>query len=232
METLFERYYALNLILNSHICQLLDIPSSVLDDFFPAKPEFNSALWHYFPLSPELRKEERDGFVQGMHEHRDPSTFVTCLIQSRPGLQAQNHQGKWVDIPMVEGGVVCNIGKHPAAASFARSNSDHPTGMQLMKLTGGRLVATLHRVNTLKIDNDRSVCSAPPTPPISPSPAGTRSPMSSPLSSRSLCCRYRNSKTPRPRRCMRPPTRGSRNSWQSRIRSCGAGSRGLVCSPL
>jgi isopenicillin N synthase-like dioxygenase len=117
METLFERYHALNLILNRHICQLLDIPSSALDDFFPAKTEFNSALWHYFPVSPELRKEERDGFVQGMHEHRDPSTFVTCLIQSRPGLQAQNHQGKWIDIPMVEGGVVCNIGNFPTAAS-------------------------------------------------------------------------------------------------------------------
>ncbi|KAF9469572.1 acetyl-CoA synthetase-like protein [Collybia nuda] len=137
MEILFERYRALNLILNRHICQLLDIPSSVLDDFFPEKTEFNSALWHYFPVSPELQREARDGFVQGMHEHRDPSTFVTCLIQSRPGLQAQNHRGKWIDIPMVEGGVVCNI------------------GMQLMKLTGGRLVATLHRVNTLKINKDR-----------------------------------------------------------------------------
>ncbi|GLB43617.1 putative acetyl-CoA synthetase-like protein [Lyophyllum shimeji] len=137
METLFERYHALNLTLNKHICQLLDIPFSALDDFFPAKTEFNSALWHYFPVTPELQKEAQNGFVQGMHEHRDPSTFVTCLIQSRAGLQAQNHEGKWVDIPMVEGGVVCNI------------------GMQLMKLTGGRLVATLHRVNTLKIDQDR-----------------------------------------------------------------------------
>ncbi|KAF8079199.1 acetyl-CoA synthetase-like protein [Lyophyllum atratum] len=137
METLFERYHALNLTLNQHISQLLEIPSSVLDDFFPPKTEFNSALWHYFPMSPELQAEARDGFVQGMHEHRDPSTFVTCLIQSRAGLQAQNHQGKWIDIPMVEGGVVCNI------------------GMQLMKLTGGRLVATLHRVNTLKIEQDR-----------------------------------------------------------------------------
>ncbi|KAG6811380.1 putative NRPS-like protein biosynthetic cluster [Tricholoma furcatifolium] len=137
METLFERYHALNLVLNKHICQLLDIPNAVLDDFFPEKAEFNSALWHYFPVTPELLEEAKNGFVQGMHEHRDPSTFVTCLIQSRQGLQAQNHQGVWVDVPYVEGGVVCNI------------------GVQLMRLTGGRLVATLHRVNTLKIDRDR-----------------------------------------------------------------------------
>ncbi|KAG5636308.1 putative NRPS-like protein biosynthetic cluster [Sphagnurus paluster] len=137
MEALFERYRQLNLVLNDHICQLLDIPSTVLADFFPAQTEFNSAIWHYFPVTPELLQEARNGFVQGMHEHRDPSTFVTCLIQSRAGLQAQNHEGKWIDIPMVPGGVVCNI------------------GVQLMKLTGGRLVATLHRVNTLKIDQDR-----------------------------------------------------------------------------
>ncbi|KAG6871775.1 hypothetical protein C0995_000225 [Termitomyces sp. Mi166 len=131
METLFERYHALNLVLNKHICELLNIPHAVLDDFFPEKIEFNSALWHYFPVTPALLQEAKNGFVQGMHEHRDPSTFVTCLVQSRQGLQAQNHRGKWVDVPYVEGGV------------------------QLMRLTGGRLVATLHRVNTLKINKDR-----------------------------------------------------------------------------
>jgi isopenicillin N synthase-like dioxygenase len=110
MEMLFERYHALNLTLNEHICRLLGIPNSILHDFFPSKREFNSALWHYFPVTPEREQEAQNGFVQGMHEHRDPSTFVTCLIQSRAGLQAQNHQGEWVDIPMVEGGVVCNIG--------------------------------------------------------------------------------------------------------------------------
>jgi isopenicillin N synthase-like dioxygenase len=110
METLFARYHTLNLALNKHICQLLDIPFSVLEDFFPEKTEFNSALWHYFPVTPELLAEAKDGFTQGMHEHRDPSSLVTCLIQSSPGLQVQNHQGSWIDVPMVEGGVVCNLG--------------------------------------------------------------------------------------------------------------------------
>lgn len=111
MEILFKQYHDLNLTLNRHICQLLDIPQSILDDFFPEKIEFNSAIWHYLPVTPEIQREASNGFAQGMHEHRDPSTFLTCLIQSRPGLQVQNHSGKWIDIPMVEGGVVCNIGK-------------------------------------------------------------------------------------------------------------------------
>ncbi|KAJ7094323.1 acetyl-CoA synthetase-like protein [Mycena epipterygia] len=138
MNTLFTRYRQLNLDLNKQICHLLSLPETGLDEYFPAPtPEFNSAIWHYFPVSQVIREEAKNGFAQGMHEHRDPSTFVTCLIQSRPGLQVQNHQGAWLDVPMVKGGVVCNI------------------GMQLMKLTGGKLVATTHRVNTLKIEEDR-----------------------------------------------------------------------------
>jgi len=111
MDVLFERYKELNHQLNKHICQLLAIPEDVLNDFFPEKTEFNSAIWHYFPITPERLQEIKDGFVQGMHAHRDPSTFLTCLIQNRAGLQVQNHAGDWIDIPMVEGGVVCNVGE-------------------------------------------------------------------------------------------------------------------------
>ncbi|KAI0635109.1 Clavaminate synthase-like protein [Trametes polyzona] len=137
METLFSRYHALNLALNDQISHLLGIPTSVMNSYFPEKTEFNSAIWHYFPVTPEILAAAQNGFAQGMHEHRDPSTFLTCLIQSRPGLEVQNHAGEWIGVPMIEGGVVCNI------------------GMQLMKLTGGKLVATTHRVNTLSISEDR-----------------------------------------------------------------------------
>lgn len=110
MERLFTLYRSLNHTLNHHICRLLDVPQATLDEYYPEKPEFNSAIWHYFPITPEIRAAATNGFAQGMHEHRDPSTFLTCLIQSRPGLQVQNHSGAWIDIPMVKGGVVCNIG--------------------------------------------------------------------------------------------------------------------------
>lgn len=113
ITTLFERYHALNVELNTHICRLLQLPEDTLANYFNTAPtEFNSALWHYLPLTPEIRAQAEGGFAQGMHEHRDPASFVTCLIQSRAGLQVQNHDGRWVDVPMVPGGVVCNIGKH------------------------------------------------------------------------------------------------------------------------
>ena len=120
VNTLNARYHALNLALNKHICKLLDIPEEVLNSYFPDSLEFNSAVWHYLPLTPEIREASKNGFAQGMHEHRDPSTFLTCLIQSRQGLQAQNHRGQWIDLPMVPGGVVCNIGKF---CSFLRSGT-------------------------------------------------------------------------------------------------------------
>ncbi|KIY52057.1 hypothetical protein FISHEDRAFT_70291 [Fistulina hepatica ATCC 64428] len=38
MTELFERYRQLNLKLNKYVCQVLDIPQAVLDDYFPPKP--------------------------------------------------------------------------------------------------------------------------------------------------------------------------------------------------
>lgn len=98
------------LVLTQHLSEHLDVPNNVLEDYFPTDAQFTSVLWHYFPLTPEILKEAKDGFANGMHEHRDPSTFFNLLIQNRIGLQVQNHQGIWIDIPMIEGGVVFNIG--------------------------------------------------------------------------------------------------------------------------
>ena len=133
METLFERYRDMNIELNRHICQLLGIEDHVLNDYFPQKTDFNSAIWHYFPLTPERLQEAKEGFVQGMHAHRDPSTFLTCLIQSRPGLQVQNHAGRWIDIPMVDGGVVRNVGEFFAtlALTLRSSNLTLPLGSKV-----------------------------------------------------------------------------------------------------
>jgi isopenicillin N synthase-like dioxygenase len=98
------------LVLTEHLSEYLDVPNSVLEDYFPTDAQFTSVLWHYFPLNPGILAESKDGFAKGMHEHRDPSTFFNLLIQNRIGLQAQNHNGAWIDIPMVDGGVVFNIG--------------------------------------------------------------------------------------------------------------------------
>ena len=63
-------YHNLNTELNKHIAQLLDVPLSTITDYFPSKLEFNTALWHYSPVAPENMSAERDGFIDGIHEHR------------------------------------------------------------------------------------------------------------------------------------------------------------------
>jgi len=137
IEIFFENMREFILVLTEHLSEHLGVPNSVLEDYFPDDAQFTSVFWHYFPCTAEMRQEAKNDFVTGIHEHRDPSTFFTLLIQNRLGLQAQNHKGVWIDIPMVEGGVVFNI------------------GMPLDKFTGGKMIATNHRVNTLKVDAER-----------------------------------------------------------------------------
>lgn len=110
VEVFFGDMRKFILTLTEDLSGHLGVPNSALEDYFPTDAQFTSVLWHYFPVTPEIRKETKDGFAKGMHEHRDPSTFFNLLIQNQIGLQAQNHQGAWIDIPMVEGGVVFNIG--------------------------------------------------------------------------------------------------------------------------
>lgn len=111
MEIYWVRMRALIIEITEHLSEHLSVPTSELESYFPDDGQFTSVIWHYFPLTPEIRAEAKNGFAQGMHEHRDPSTFFNLLIQNRIGLQAQNHQGQWLDIPLIEGGVVFNIGE-------------------------------------------------------------------------------------------------------------------------
>jgi isopenicillin N synthase-like dioxygenase len=111
VETFFTNMRRFILVLTQHLSEHLGVSNDVLEDYFPTDGQFTSVLWHYFPVTPEIMEEAKDGFANGMHAHRDPSSFFNLLIQNRIGLQMQNHQGKWIDIPNVEGGVVFNIGK-------------------------------------------------------------------------------------------------------------------------
>lgn len=145
------------LSINKHIAQLLDVPLSTITDYFPSKLEFNTALWHYFPVTTFqwLRKiwVLREMASSMGYMNIDPGSFLTCLIQSRPGLQVQNHMGEWiiqwlkVQLSVILVSLLCS--------AFKSTLTLWLTGMQLMLLTGGKLVATTHRVNTLKIDEDR-----------------------------------------------------------------------------
>merc|ERR1712217_38147 len=70
--------------------------------------------------------------------HVDGAPFVTLLIGDQPGLEVfSSGWNKWIDVPVIPGSVVVNIGG------------------TLNKLSGGRVTATLHRVNPLKVPDRR-----------------------------------------------------------------------------
>jgi hypothetical protein len=93
VETFFAKMHQLIILLTQHLSEHLRVPIDVLEDCFPDDGQFSSVLWHYFPFTPEIRNEAKDGFANGMHPHRDPSSFFNLLIQNRIGLQMRNHKG-------------------------------------------------------------------------------------------------------------------------------------------
>ncbi|KAF5359112.1 hypothetical protein D9756_003159 [Leucocoprinus leucothites] len=131
----FEDCLHLSKTLHDDICDSLEIPPSAISSYIPASnPAFQTGLWRHSRATNHI---EGDGPAAEGREYHDLDSFITLMIQSRPGLQAKNRKGKWVDIPYVPGGVICTI------------------GLQLMRLTGGRLVGTAYRINTSSLDMDR-----------------------------------------------------------------------------
>jgi len=134
INVLFEKYHALSTILNDHVCDLLEIPSTAISSYTSGDNiTFQSGLWHH---APDTESRTRDG-LEEPQEHHDMDGFVTLMTQFQPGLQAKNKEGTWIDIPYVPGGVICMIGR------------------QLMRLTGGRFASTAYRVNTAELEQDR-----------------------------------------------------------------------------
>lgn len=154
MRLLFEKYHALGTTLNDHICNALEIPTSAISSYLPEDSvTFQSGLWSH-SLATKTRAD--DGPLE-VHEHHDMDSFITLMIQSRPGLQAKNRKGKWVDIPYVRGGVICTIGLYPFLFCVRNSHRSVVIGMQLMRLTGGRFVETPYRINPSSLDQNRFV---------------------------------------------------------------------------
>lgn len=85
------------------------------------------------PEDPRFATPEAQAWLQSRGAHQD-SGFVTLLVQDGvPGLQARGADGTWIPIPPTEGSIVVNFG-----------------GL-LERWTGGRIKATVHRVERLGV---------------------------------------------------------------------------------
>ncbi len=99
----------------------LGLAENHLEQFFGAQTMSLAKFIHY-PPTPEGEA--------GVNAHRDTG-FLTVLDHGpTAGLQVQNQEGEWIDVPSIEGSYVINLGE------------------TLQAMTGNYLVATAHRVIT------------------------------------------------------------------------------------
>ncbi|KAI0970133.1 putative hyoscyamine 6-dioxygenase [Xylaria arbuscula] len=105
------------------VAQALSLPSGTFQPFL--SDQHRLKLVHY-PESPSTSPG------QGVGPHKDSSGWWTFLLQASPpevkGLQALNKAGSWIDVPVVDGTFVVNIGQ------------------AFEIVTGGVCKATTHRV--------------------------------------------------------------------------------------
>lgn len=97
------------------------------EDHFAAAlkhPPSQLRMIHY-PLDDQA--EDRPG----MGAHTDYECF-TLLFATAPGLQIVNKRGQWMDVPLIEGTMIMNIGD------------------MMENMSGGRYVATRHRVKKVR----------------------------------------------------------------------------------
>lgn len=91
------------------VAQALLLPSGTFQPFL--SDQHRLKLVHY----PALQDDDPAGSRQGVGPHKDSSGWWTFLLQASPpevkGLQVLNKAGDWVDVPVVPGTFVVNIGQ-------------------------------------------------------------------------------------------------------------------------
>nr|WP_241732234.1 2-oxoglutarate and iron-dependent oxygenase domain-containing protein [Galbitalea soli] len=121
---------AVSLTLLRTVARSLGAPEDVFDDAFATRP---SALIKIVRYPGESNPEPK----QGVGAHRDGGVLTLLLVEpGKGGLQVE-HEGEWIDAPSVPGAFVVNIGE------------------MLELATSGYLKATLHRVISPLIGDDR-----------------------------------------------------------------------------
>ncbi|KXS13358.1 Clavaminate synthase-like protein [Gonapodya prolifera JEL478] len=104
------------------VAEAIGLPRESFYQFLEAAdvPQGRIKMVHYPPTDTPN--------AQGVGPHKDGWLTFLLQVNDVPGLQVQNHSGKWVDVPPRDGTYVVNLGK----------------GLQ--HLTHGVLLATTHRV--------------------------------------------------------------------------------------
>lgn len=119
METWVGQCTALASDLLRLIALALGVDEDHFDSYFGAQPMSLAKFIHY-PPTPEG--------AAGVNAHHDTGFLTVLATGMVSGLQVENQEGKWIDVPTVPDSFVINLGE------------------MLQAMTGNYLVATPHRV--------------------------------------------------------------------------------------
>ncbi|WQF75245.1 Putative oxoglutarate/iron-dependent dioxygenase, non-hem dioxygenase domain-containing protein [Colletotrichum destructivum] len=131
LRPIVESYIAeMTLLGERFLCLVAKALSLPPETFLPFLSDQHRLKLVHYPALTE--SEAAGGGDQGVGPHKDSSGWWTFLLQASPphvgGLQALNKDGGWVDVPVVPGSFVVNIGQ------------------AFEVVTGGACRATTHRV--------------------------------------------------------------------------------------
>lgn len=105
----------------------LELEENYFDEYY-SRPGVVNALNYYPPVGPATAGEQQWGFSP----HTDYGSFTILLQDDHGGLQAENSDGQWIDVPPIPGTFVVNVGD------------------LLERWTNNFYVSTLHRAINLK----------------------------------------------------------------------------------
>ncbi|KAK4216886.1 hypothetical protein QBC37DRAFT_415971 [Rhypophila decipiens] len=117
-RTMMERYTAEMTALGKRFLKLvaeaLDLPEETFFSFLSEQHRLK--IVRYPPASgTQNNNNKEEEFIQGVGPHKDSSGWWTFLLQASPphvkGLQVLNKSGQWIDVPVIEGSFVVNIGQ-------------------------------------------------------------------------------------------------------------------------
>lgn len=127
IKAYYDAVFSLSLTLFKGFALALGLPENTISQQVNTPPS-QLRLIHY-PFSPDAPVDR-----PGIGAHTDYECF-TILLPTAPGLEVLNGAGQWIDVPLVDGAFVINIGD------------------MMEVLSNGTYIATAHRVR--KVGEER-----------------------------------------------------------------------------
>lgn len=165
VSELTSKYHALTHDLGHLICESIGADPACFDALFSRDdPDLAASINHNFGMDgvprshwAKVRAEYTKPFSPHTGAHIDGPPFVALLINDRPGLQVvAGEGGHWINAP-----VTCRTAPGDYPVPVIPGAVIVNSGGTLMHLSRGRVVATLHRVNTTLIPAGESRVSLP-----------------------------------------------------------------------